>query len=320
MLRSFLLSILVFAAVAQLSVAKASESEFTKNAPAWMKNDLARKAAWLPRELKTGSLEDAFIQKWNAIPFEIQIILEEQKIPAWQIALIPLNSNNRDEILKQLRFSATLAGNRAASPIANRFEQLLVFAGSAQLPTPGDSASGRSLGAEGCTAALSKYILAQLKLEFPQQLAGLPTQLTSTQSSVEMKRLFEIVSNAHPDIVSVKTVPFSKLKNADVKPGSLMIAQKPGGTHTIAWSRVPSAWNWNANDKMAIANTGLSQFGQRMILAQEYLTDSNGPLHNEHGPLNSRNVIMRGGQADLSDPRTNVYAVKGSQFIIIDFK
>lgn len=103
-----------------------------------------------------------------------------------------------------------------------------------------------------------------------------------------------------------------------------MIAQKPSGTHVFGWTRVPTAWRWNRNNKMAIGNTGLPQFGDRMILAQEFLTDDPDDAyearHNTHGPINSRQVIYRGGKADLADPGTNVYAVRGSHFIIVSFK
>ena len=46
---------------------------------------------------------------------------------------------------------------------------------------------------------------------------------------------------------------------------------------------------------MAIGNTGLPQYGDRMILAQEYVTGNPaapGELeHNQHGPVNAANVV-----------------------------
>jgi hypothetical protein len=80
--------------------------------------------------------------------------------------------------------------------IGGRAEQLLIFGGSAQLPTPGDKETGASLGAEGCTAAISKYVLAQLRLEFPAALAGMDPELADSQSSVEMETLFEAAEAA----------------------------------------------------------------------------------------------------------------------------
>jgi hypothetical protein len=119
-------------------------------------------------------------------------------------------------------------------------------------------------------------------------------------------------------------VNFNDLQNRDVEPGSLMIAQKPGGTHVFGWTRVPAFWGWVASDKMAVGNTGLPQFGDRMILAQEFLTEEpSNPsefAHNQHGPLNSHQVIRVGGQPVLSDPHTNVYSVKGSDFVIVSFR
>ncbi len=73
---------------------------------------------------------------------------------------------------------------------------------------------------------------------------------------------------------------------------------------------------------MAIGNTGLAQYGDRMILAQEYV--SADPLenvadpHNPHGPINSRNVVLVDGEPDLEEPHTNVYAARGSDFILVN--
>ena len=171
---------------------------------------------------------------------------------------------------------------------------------------------------------MAKYVIAQLKLEFPSELSALPRSLTVSQSSEEMKNGFIQLARNHVPWLQVVHLPFANLITADVPAGSLMIAQKPGGTHVFGWTRVAAGWNWSAGDKMAIGNTGLPQFGDRMILAQEYLTDqpaAPGELeHNQHGPINSHNVIYKNGQPVLSDPRTNVYAAKGSDFIIISFR
>ena len=106
-----------------------------------------------------------------------------------------------------------------------------------------------------------------------------------------------------------------------------MIAQKPGGTHVLAWTRVLEFWRWSPTAKMAIGNTGLPQFGNRLILAQEYVSDDpeeneGGYLErNEHGPINSRRIITNAsGRPVLSDPRTNVYAAQGSQFLLINLR
>jgi hypothetical protein len=59
-----------------------------------------------------------------------------------------------------------------------------------------------------------------------------------------------------------------------------------------------------------------------MILAQEYV--SGDPVegiaspHNQHGPINSRSVVYAAGAPDLGDPHTNVYAARGSAFILVN--
>jgi len=243
-------------------------------------------------------------------------------IPSWMVALVPMDADRQDEILKQFRFMTSLAGPPPANQFAERAEQLSIFGGAAELPTPGDNQTGASLGAEGCTAAISKYVLAQLKREFPDQLAGMSDALTNCQSSAQMLPLFQQAQRA--GVVDVINRPFAQAQWSDFLPGSITIAQKPGGTHVFAWTRVPAGWRWATNDMMAIGNTGLPQFGDRMILAQEFVTgspDQPGELeHNQHGPINSDNIIYKNGQPDLSDPRTNVYAVKGSNFVLIRFR
>lgn len=293
-------------------------------APGWFINDVNKKAAWLPKEIRQRGLNEAIMARWNLLPLDIQLILHNSRIPAWMVPLIPNDPNRNEEIYKQLRFMRALAGPASASKIGARAEQLLIFGGAAQLPTPGDSVSGRGLGAQGCTAAMSKYVMAELMIEFPNDLENLSPQLGRSQSSSEMKALFYKAYNSGKSRLNIREVPFERLVNSDVPPGSLMIAQKPSGTHVFGWTRVPSAWRWSANNKMAIGNTGLPQFGDRMILAQEFLTDfpdeAYEARHNTHGPINSRQIVYRGRQADLSDPGTNVYAVRGSSFIIISFK
>ncbi|MGZ3726562.1 MAG: hypothetical protein ACXWQQ_12215 [Pseudobdellovibrio sp.] len=288
-------------------------------APAWFQHDIARHARWLPPNIKSLGIDKAYQQRFAQLPPQIQTVLRELNIPPWLVALIPTDSSIQDEINKQLSGLTLLAGPAPQGPLAQRAEQLLLFGGAAQLPTPGDAVTGLSLGAEGCTAAMSRYILSQLKLEFPDRMPGLNEDLATTQSSVEMKKLFLRLAAQGARWFDIQDYPFSQLRAQDIQPGSLMIAQKPGGTHTFAWTRVFGFWNWTPTDKMAIGNTGLPQFGSRMILAQEYITEDAGEaLHNEHGPINSLQVIKKNGQIDLSDPRTNVYAAEGSDFIVIN--
>jgi len=145
-------------------------------------------------------------------------------------------------------------------------------------------------------------------------------ELANSQSAVEMQSLFQQAASA--GLVQMQSVPFAQLQPADFRPGSLTIAKKPGGTHVFGWSRVPIGWNWCADDMMAVGKTGLAPYGDRMILAQEYVTgDPAAPgelAHNQHGPINSTNVIYVNGQPDLSDPRTNVYAVAGADFVLVN--
>jgi hypothetical protein len=287
--------------------------------PAWFARDVARRARWLTPGVKDFGIVEAHRRRWETLPEDVRTILVEMAIPAWLVALIPTTPVRQHEIMKQFRFMAQLAGPPAASKLARRAEQLLIFGGAAQLPTPGDRNSGECLGAEGCTAAISKYILAQLKLEYPDELAGMSDALTDCQSSAELKTLCEAA--ARMGLMTVERRPFDQLTAADVGPGSLTIAEKPGGTHVFGWTRVPAGWHWSRGDKMAIGNTGLAQYGDRMILAQEYI--SGDPLeniaspHNFHGPINSRNVVYVDGEPDLANPHTNVYAARGSAFVLV---
>jgi hypothetical protein len=287
--------------------------------PAWFRRDVYRMARWLPDAVKTLGVDAAYQRRWNAFPDDVRAVLAGMKIPPWLIALVPAKADKQHEILAQFRFMADLAGEPPTNPIAARAEQLLIFGGAAQLPTPGDKKTGACLGAEGCTAAISKFVLAQLKIEFPQQLAAMSDQLANSQSSAEMKNLFERA--ARSGVVAIESRSFAKLRPADIQPGSLTIAQKPGGTHVFGWTRVPTGWHWFPGDRMAIGNTGLPQYGDHMILAQEYVSadplEWREPSHNDHGPINSRSVVYVNGQPDLSDPRTNVYAVEDSRFILV---
>jgi hypothetical protein len=288
--------------------------------PAWFTADVARKALWLPNNVKQAGIAGAYQQVWAWLAADIKAILTQMNIPTWLIALVPTAASSQAEIFKQFRFMPQLSGAPPVGEIAQRAEQLLIFGGSAQLPTPGDKVTGASLGAEGCTAAMSKYILAQLKLEFPSQLAAMNNELANSQSSVEMQALFQQAASA--GIVEMRSVPFAQTQSSDFLPASMTIAKKPGGTHVFGWTRVPTGWNWSAGDKMAIGNTGLPQFGDRMILAQEYVTDdpsAAGELqHNQHGPINSTDVVYANGQPDLSNPGTNVYAVENADFVLIN--
>lgn len=288
--------------------------------PPWFARDVQRRARWLPASVRELGVEGAYRKRWASLPDEARGILKDMAIPSWMIALVPMAPSQQAEIVKQFRFMANLSGPPAASKLARRAEQLLIFGGAAQLPTPGDRVSGACLGAEGCTAAMSKYILAQLKIEYPRQLARMSDAMVNSQSSAELARL--CVEAARAGLVEVVRRPFARLKAEDVKPGSLTIAQKPGGTHVFGWTRVPAAWNWSSGDKMAIGNTGLAQYGDRMILAQEYVSadavETIANPHNQHGPINSRSVIFVRGEPDLSNPRTNVYAARGSDFILVN--
>ena len=288
--------------------------------PSWLTQDVGRHAAWLPQAVRTLGIAGAYAQRWSTLPADIQAIITGMNIPPWMIALVPTDAAVQDEIFKQFRFMVTLAGDPPRGAVARRAEQLLMFGGCAQLPTPGDSKTGVSLGAEGCTAAMSKYILAQLKREYPAELAWMSDALTTSQYSPQMLSLLQ--KAGAQGYVQIVTRPFAALRPADILPGSLMVAQKPGGTHVFGWTRVAAGWNWDPGDKMAIGNTGLAQFGDRMILAQEYVTDhpekAGELIHNEHGPINSTNVVYAGGKPDLSNPRTNVYAVQASSFILVN--
>lgn len=284
-------------------------------APAWFTRDVAKRARWLPIDVRRDGWEAASRRRWNRLPDDARAALDGLAVPSWMIALMPIDGP-QDEILKQIRFIAQLAGPAPQSALARRAEQLLLFAGAAQLPTPGDSRTGESLGAEGCAAAISKYVLAELRLEFPQALASWPESLTTAQSSDVLEGLLRRAAR-----VSVAERAFSRLRSQDIEPGSLMIGRKPGGAHVFGWTRVPAGWHWEAGDKMAVGNTGLAQFGDRMILAQEYVTDdpSEG-LHNDHGPINSRMIVYSQGEPALWDPRTNVYAAQASRFVIVTFR
>lgn len=296
--------------------------------PPWIKEDVARKAAWLPASIRQMGLQAAYAKRMNQFPESARSILISRSIPYWMIALTPTEPGVQQEILDQIKNVNQLAGQAPESDLAKRSEELLVFAGALQIPSPGDNKSGKSLGSQGCTAALTKYILAQLKIEFPQRLADMPDELTKTQSSVEMKSILIKLAQKGTLWLEVKKYPFADLKTNLVLPGSLMIGEKSGGTHVIAWTRVPSTWGWQSSDKMAVANTGLPQFGPpRMILAQEYVSEDPKEYdpkyeykHNEHGPINGRQVVYVKGKADSSDPRTNAYAVAGSAFIFMNFK
>jgi hypothetical protein len=289
--------------------------------PPWLARDVARKALWLPETVKRLGLDGAYRQRWASLPKDVQRTIETMRIPRWMVALVPTTPAKEASILKQFHYMVELAGKPPVSPVARRAEQLLMFGGAAQLPTPGDRVSGASLGAEGCSAAISKYVLAQLKLEFPSALKLMSAALTNSQSSDEMRRLF--IAAARAGIVRLRSVPFAQLRAEDFEPGSITIAQKPGGTHVFGWTRVPQGWHWFPGDLMAVGNTGLPQFGDHMILAQEYVTPAPGLpgelTHNLHGPINGRDIAYFAGEPDLNNPATNVYAAEASNFILIDF-
>lgn len=148
-------------------------------APDWLLRDLQRQARWLPNAIKSAGLDGAFQQRWTSLPGDIQGTIGQMDIPSWMIALVPVEAEKQDEILKQFRFISDLAGDPPAGPIAARAEQLLIFGGAAQLPTPGDSQTGASLGPEGCTAAISKYVISELLRDYSQELSRLPAALSN---------------------------------------------------------------------------------------------------------------------------------------------
>ena len=111
--------------------------------PAWLNRDIQRNASWLPAEIKRAGLNQAYRNRWASFPSDVQSILVQMKIPYWQIALVPSASEKQSEIIKQFRFMGQLAGAVPSSPVAQRVEQLLIFGGAAQLPTPGDNQNGK---------------------------------------------------------------------------------------------------------------------------------------------------------------------------------
>jgi hypothetical protein len=287
-------------------------------APAWFLRDVVRNAAWIPTSVRQQGWEKVAIDYFYSLPTATQYHLSDLKAPLWMLALAPQNIEVQPEILKQLSMVQVMAGTPSFSPLAARAEQLLLLTGALQLPTPGDERSGQSLGAQGCTAAMTKYILSELKLEFPEKMSWLPENIAISQSSPDVLRFFRKLASSANSPIQISEVPYQQLTVYHVQPGDFMVGQKPGGTHVFAWTRVPSAWNWSPGSLMAIANTGLKSYGQRMIFAQEYLTDNTyEPSHNEHGPINSGQVVYKGNQIDLSDPRTNVYAAENASFVII---
>lgn len=288
------------------------------SAPPWFERDLSRGAPWIPRAIAQKGWQQAGLDHYLALPSDVQAVLYKMGAPLWMMALMPTDASSQNEIIQQLRLVGELRGAAPVGTLAERSEKLLLIAGILRLPTPGDKNTGRSLGAEGCTAALMRYVLSEIKLEFPDRMAWLPESIETSQSSSEFGAFVKRVAQMPNGPLEVFNLPYESLSIASVRPGDLMIGQKPGGAHMLAWARVPSGWNWSSDSILAIANTGLAQFGERMILAQEYLTGSpTEPMHNDHGPLNSGQVVRNGGRVDLSDPRTNVYAAKNASFLVI---
>lgn len=167
-----------------------------------------------------------------------------------------------------------------------------------------------------------RYVLSELKLEFHDRMSWIPQSIETAQSSSVFRAFVKDVATWDNSPLDVHEVSYSELSVATVRPGDIMIGQKPGGAHMIAWTRVPGGWNWRPTTLIAIANTGLAPYGERMIMAQEYLADPDAGegWHNQHGPLNSGQVVRQGGRIDLTDPRTNVYAAKGASFLVVRFR
>ena len=245
------------------------------------------RAGCRPRSGSWG-VEGAYRKRWDSLPDEVRDILTDMAIPSWMIALVPMAPSQQAEIMKQFRFMANLSGPPASSKLARRAEQLLIFGGAAQLPTPGDRRSGACLGAEGCTAAMSKYILAQLKIEYPRELARMSDAMVNCQSSSELANLCDQAAREGMRRGGAASVCAAQGRGREA--GQPDHRAKAGRHACLRLDARAGGWNWASGDKMAIGNTGLAQYGDRMILAQEYVSAGHGREyrnpHNQHGPIN----------------------------------
>ncbi len=296
--------------------------------PTWLTDGIARGQKWIPENVRKEGIDRAYQERINSLPPDTQSAIDKMNIPHWMVAMMPApDAKSANETYGNIKFVSQMEPPAGTKPMAERMQTLLAFAGAAKLPTPGD-ASGNSLGNEGCTAAISHYVLTPLKAEYPQ-LHDLPTEATTTLFSGTMEKLLTQYSQKHPDLLSVSAKSIDNFGVDDVHPGSLTIGHKFGGTHVFGWSQVPPAWttsrsafNWRPGEYIAIGNTGLAAFGApHMSLAQDYLspypdrrdmiTPSGGTLH---GALNSHH----GGNPN--EVFTNPYYHPGSKFVTFSFQ
>jgi len=292
-----------------------------KPIPAWFLASVNRKASWLPANIRTQGLDAAIQMRWNLFSDQTKHQLVQLQVPAWWIALVPEASWNPKDpgqsISGQIQNITNLSGRPPDSELNRRAELLLLAAGALQMPTP------EGLGKQGCTAFL-RYILPQLKLEFPNDLGWMSDTLATTLDSQDLINQFQRASRE--GFARERVIPFDRLTVGDIQPGCLMVAGKPLSdphglnNHVMGWGRVPMSWSWHPGAMIAVGNTGLSQFGPpHAAVCQEYMSPD--PLengHNQHGQINSHNVWPPGRDFSTADPRTNVYFVRNANFIIMD--
>jgi hypothetical protein len=306
--------------------------------PEWFRTDFARKAQWLPDHVRHSyTIQDAYEKRMDMFEQDLndptvqaqleklglknitigQIKHDLEGIPQWMVALSSTVPSLRAEIIKQIHFAYYLAGPAPQNPLAIRCEQLLVFAGAAKLPTPGDGQTGHGLANEGCAAAITRYPLAQVLAEYPEKLPGIEPRIGITQSSKELTGLF--AEAAKRNLMTVQTVPFMELQAEQMANGTapmpascVVIANKMDGTHVFGMTRVPVGWGWsNPLNRIAVGNTGLRMFApdtDNMRLAQEYVSpDWADQDHNKHGQFLSQNLVRKDGKIDMKADGTNVY-------------
>jgi len=296
--------------------------------PAWLRDGIAKGQQWIPENVRKEGVDRAYQDRMSSLPPDVQSAVNKMNIPHWMVAMMPApDAKSANDTYGNIKAVADMVPPPGTKPMAERMQTLLAFAGAAKLPTPGDE-NGKSLGNEGCTAAISHYVLTPMKAEFPQ-LSDLPNEATTASYSGTLENLLRNYSRKHPDLLKLSTKPIDKFGVDDIHPGSLTIGHKAGGTHCFGWSQVPPAWttsgnpnNWRPGEYIAIGNTGLVEFGApHMSLAQDYLSPypdrrdmilpTGGTLH---GALNSHH----GG--DFNSVFTNPYYHPDSQFVTFSFQ
>jgi hypothetical protein len=302
----------------------------SQEVPGWLKESMEKHQQWLPENIQKEGIEGAYRERMQNLPTDVQSAISKMDMPHWMVGLMPnpasMSETDRNEMYGNIKQVADMS-QPGSNSVAARAETLLGFAGAAKLPTPGDLGTGKSLTTEGCTSAISHYVLSPLKAEFAE-LKDMPDQLTKTQSSPELSHLLMAYSHNHPGLLKVETKPIDAFSAEDVHPGSITIGDKTGGAHTFGWMRVPPSWEgeggWRPGEYIAVGNTGLPEFGKpAMHLAQEYISpdpnrrDAKMPPHghggNEHGAINSYN----GGRP--GDHATNPYRHPGATFTTFSF-